>query len=154
MGKHGCSVDFQPWTSRDDMQLRGVPQTMRDFALINCAWQDRTTKPPRPSSWQEAKRGFFVDTHDSIVRSPWGKIPALKQEQTVYSCEMDYTLSAWAGTKLHDWADHVKLGGISDKDLRSLSGESFALPPVTILHFLYYRNPWSDWFGMQGSKSI
>lgn len=145
MANLGCSVDFKPWTSLQEIELGGVSQTDRAKAILDCAWTERI----RAGCWETfdaARVGYWADCHDSIPRRPWGTLPPLKQDQLLYSFQMDTVISGWASMKLHGWRNSVVLQDITDKDLRSMSGESFALPPITLIHFAFYRNPYADWW--------
>jgi hypothetical protein len=151
----GCNADFAPWTSATrgkSITLRGVPDTERDRSVLDCAWTARV----QSSEWPDmnaARKGFYADTHDSVIRKPWGPLMALKQSQTIYTFELDYVLSGWAHMRLHGWSNATKVDGLTDVDLRSLAGESFALPSCTLVHYLYYRNPHASWWDDASASS-
>ena len=145
MQSHGCAETFAPWTSRPDVVLRGVPDCVRDRAILNCAWVARNTKLNWPGD-AIAKASFYADTHDSVIRSPWGKLMPLKQNQSIYSFERDAVLSGWAHMRLHGWPTTLNVEGFSDSELRGLAGEAYALPPCTLMHVAYYLNPFASWW--------
>jgi hypothetical protein len=125
--------------------LKGVPHTKRDHAILDCAWVTRMHREGWPDA-DSAKKSYYADTRDSIVRKPWGKAPTLKQSQSIYSFERDAVLSGYAHLRLQGWGSHLDLEGMSDAELKSLAGEAFALPPATLMHVAYYMNPFGDWW--------
>jgi hypothetical protein len=146
MTQNGLVVDFSPWTTSAGVSLSGVPDTRRDKSLLDAAWVSRM-KGKSFESYEASKQGFFCDTGSSIPRQPWGKLMSLKQDQTIYSFEMQFVLSGWAAMRLHGWKDvGINVEGVSDKEFKSLAGEAFALPPITLIHFAFYRNPFAPWW--------
>ena len=131
----------------------GVPRTERDHAILDCAWVDRVSQGKR-SSLTQLKSGFYCDTHDSISRKPWGKLMPLKQDQTIYSFELEHVLNGSDCMSLQGWAGDVNVTGLTDKELRSLSGEGFSVPCATLVHVAYYLNPLAPWWrALVGSKN-
>jgi hypothetical protein len=79
--------------------------------------------------------GLFDKTHvAALPGSMW------------YSYEDDIVLSGWAHLKAIGVPDDVQIGGLSDNDMRSLSGEAFSAPCVAHVLLCYYANPWGRWW--------
>jgi hypothetical protein len=153
MAKYGCSPNFAPWTSpakRHDVKLEGVPRNERDFTLLNCAWVSRLHEQEWPD-FDTPRRKFYWDTNDSLARKCFGHLMSLKQEQSIYSFEKDCVISGWARMRLHGWDNRTNVDGLSESDLKSLSGEAFALPPISLLHLAYYYNPFAPWWPDSGA---
>jgi len=66
--------------------------------------------------------------------------------QLTYSFELDTLLSGWAHMKMLGAPDNLDLTSISDPELRSFAGESFAAPCASAVFFAFYANPHAPWW--------
>ena len=125
---------------------KGLPRGEREVSVIDSAWARRLASNSWPSL-DAAKQGFWVDFHEQLQRSPWGKMMTLKQCSSIYCFARDFTLTGSHHFRLMGWPSTVNTSMMNDKELKSVSGEGFALPCSTLAHIAYYSNPYADWWG-------
>lgn len=149
LDKLGLPPRFRGWTDRPEYRGIGIPKpNPRIEALLNIGWGKRmTTNPNMPHD--ELMQGWFADVSQSVERNPFGKLGTLATSSMKYSFEADCVLTA---------ADHLALLGfphglvrraretMTEAELRSLTGEAFAIPCVTLCTYLFYLNPLAPWW--------
>jgi hypothetical protein len=145
--KPNCAV----WTGQKP-KPSGMPRGEREVALLDCAWASRLQSKSWPNL-EAAKDSFYVDFSASLQRKPWGRFMTLKQCSSIYSFAHDVTLTGAQHFRLMGWPSTVNTSMLQEKDLKSLSGEGFALPCSSLAHIAYYLNPYGDWWGNQHRDS-
>ena len=51
---------------------------------------------------------------------------------------------------LQGWSSATNVTGLAENDLRSLSGEGYALAPAAVIHLGFYFNPHAPWNAKTG----
>ena len=148
--KNQIGRDTQAWTSRADVQLKGVPNVPRILDLLNVCWslrlQKRSKEKTARTTTEDLRRDLWVDLSQGVARKPLKMKPHLFRTSTInYSYEKDQALSGKEHMMLMGWPGHV-LTGFDDHLLRTLAGECYSMPIATALDFIMYCNPWGEWW--------
>jgi hypothetical protein len=138
----------KPWTTREGVALRGLPDSERVRDLLDTAFAIQQRINPASSSTEELLRGLMVDVSVAVQRKPWSTSPpTVTTRSMLYSFEKDVVLSGHAHMRLMGWpADRCPAERFSDTDLRALAGESYSVPLSTMLNFTLFCNPWGPWW--------
>ena len=152
-------VSFEGWTGR--AQYRG-PKAPRVKAVLKIGWARRMVQHRKKGDQADATleilaRGYFADVSQSVERNPFtdGHLKTLTQRSSTYSYEGDCVFSAEDHLKTLGFSDaHTRSTGMSQGELKSLSGEAFSMPCVSLCFFMFYMNPYSPWWPLQKHPSL
>ncbi len=130
--KWNLAPGYSPWTSRANV-LCAKLLPRREQSIVDMAWADRLrrnnlSEAPLPEN--QLVKGYFVDVSESLPRTPWGSIRALRQKTLIYSFEADGLLKPRHSMSLHGFPKNLRLDALTDASVRSLAGESFAMPCI------------------------
>jgi hypothetical protein len=144
MESNGLPRDCALWSGQVPKPL-GLPSGKREIQMVDVAWAMRL----KDTNWkhmEDARKQYYVDTHDSLHLQSWGRLKTMKQNSTVYSFEEAYTLTGRDHMRVQGWPSSYKAAGVLDKDFRSMAGEGFSLPCCMIAHMAYYLQPYACWW--------
>ncbi len=73
--KWKLSATFQPWTTRKDVRLTGVPLSERVREVLDVAWGVRLSSN-EDKGYEDTvlRKGFFVDLSQGVERTAWGDL--------------------------------------------------------------------------------
>ena len=131
--------------------MRGVPKSDRCRAIVDLAWAARLQEARRAADQRptpELAKGWWCNPSQSLKRAPWGKHPGtLLQGSCMYAYELDVALSGYDSLLVHGFpSDVAPRNRFSERDLKSLAGESFFLPCITSVVYAYFLNPGAPWW--------
>lgn len=140
----GMPADSTPWTGRE-VRLLGVPRLQRTRDLIDVAWGARLQAMAGTN--EQLASGYYTNLSQNVARRPWGSCPALCTTTQIYSFSDDMTLSGMDHLLLMGFPRScAPLRAFSDHQLRSLSGEGFALACLMTVIYPFYLNPYAPWW--------
>jgi hypothetical protein len=100
------SSSYRPWSSKQGIVLRGVPENDRMREVVELAWISRLKSKTADMSDEEARVNYFVDFASSAGRRPWGgprtmtqglqtcmlqlEPCCLKAKHVLHTCFLDY----------------------------------------------------------------
>ena len=145
----GVPAAWTAWTSK--ATVRGVPKSDRCRAIVDLAWAARLQEARRAADQRptpELAKGWWCNPSQSLKRAPWGKHPGtLLQGSCMYSYELDVAFSGYDSLLVHGFpSDVAPRNRFSERDLKSLAGESFFLPCITSVVYAYFLNPGAPWW--------
>jgi len=143
------SSEHAPWTR--SASLGGFPCCPRNKDVLDIAWAAHTKEMPIHTSTKELAADFWADPSQQLSRRPWstnGIVRTFTQTSTPYSYQEDVFLSGYDMLRCHGapLGCALESGKITDAQLRSLAGESFAAPVLTVVLHAYWLNPFAFWW--------
>ena len=133
-----------PW-SEAGAALRGIGNSERKIDLVNVAWGARVQELGQRKSVQEMATNFWIDLGFSISRRPWSqKLRAIHKNSQLYSYQYDRCLTGDDCMQINGWPQGY-VRGIPQTDLLSMAADGTSLPMVSVLQFVVWSNPFSDW---------
>jgi hypothetical protein len=149
MDKLGFPAEYKGWTQSSTFVGKGLPQLERVRSLVNCGWAKRLSSVPYGTPWADAKIGWFCNVSQSVDRAPFGRFQSLCQSSAIYSYELDSMLSGVDNVSSLGFSHRAALQAartLTDAELKSLSGEGFAMPCVGLIAYVYFLNPSGCWW--------
>jgi len=143
----GIPKRSQQWTADPAHALHGVPDLPRLRDLLDtCYAIAQKSKPGHTKA--DVARSLYCDVSQSIARRPWANtLRTATQNSCFYAFEFDRVISGAEHLRLLGWSSRrLTAGSLTDRDFRSVSGESFSLVWATVLHALLYCNPYGSWW--------
>ena len=142
-----------PWTSREnkfDHKLHGLSICPRVRDCLNIMWAFRRHQIGYDVLPAEVRKEMWCNPSQGVQRKPISHgPPCFLQNTTPYSYEYDVCLSGFDMLRCMGFPGHPGVAPehiFKDADLRSLAGEAFFLPCMTVLACAYYCNPSAPWW--------
>ena len=145
---YGIPLQWEPWTSRPDIRLRGISGTnARGRDLVNVAWAWRLKQFP-DASLEDLTRDFYVDLSQSVHFGPWseGFVRTLCKSTRIYSFQWDMVL-----TRRHQLAcmgmplKCLQILG-DHKSAFAFAGNAFACPVIATALIAFCLNAEGAWW--------
>ena len=144
----------KPWTGRSGTKAVGIsPGTWGDRYrdVIDICWEKakvHASSLPGKLTVPALADKVVVDISQSCDRFPVtiGKLKTFTTRTLLFSLRDDSVW--WAGhhLRLMGWGRQFVDGRFSDGELRSLAGDSFSVPIVTLIGMGCYLCPFADWW--------
>ncbi len=132
-----------PWQQE---RMRLVPETPRAEEVINLAILEccfRQQREATAEALEEAAKGLWCDVSSNPARKHWrqGPLPTLCTSTQIYSYEHERALTSVEGLRMVGWPSAIMLE-VSPANLRSLLGESMALPSHAVAVWALFEATW------------
>lgn len=142
--------DSAPWTRRKQFTIAGCRPSERQRQIIDVAFSVRRNTMPE-STTAEVAKGFWANVSQAIQRKPWAThLGSLTRGSVHYSFEHDLVLSGHLQLRAMGIPAHTApTAEFSDRELRSLSGEMFSAPIVSLFTYAFYCCKDAPWWQRQ-----
>ena len=153
--KHNVPKATKPWTSKPNVQLRGVPGTPRVLDVLDTVWAIATQQAPRAASTGKIAQGLWVDLSQDVQRQPVtaharGKgLHGMATSSIFYSYSADAVLSGKAHLQLLGHPLSRMRRRFTESQLRHLAGEGCSVPHAALAPFLMFANPHGQWWASE-----
>jgi hypothetical protein len=147
LAKHGGTK----WCELPGIKLKGLPDSERMRDVLNIGFLLRMKQAEAQDlrlTTDELVYDFWCDVAQGVQRKPYryGSPPTFKQNTIAYSFAEDLVLTGYQHMILMGWPPVFLSESVSDAHYRSLSGESYSLPIITVLHYIMWCNPYGSWW--------
>ena len=146
--KLGLPAGSRPWSSLESTQVLGCKPSERQLQILDVAFSAHRNTLKGTATSQETKLNLWADLSQSIHRKPWSLGPSTPaQNSLLYSFEADTVVSGHAVMRgMGIPVGTAPSAEYSDAELKSIVGEMYSCPIVTMLSFAFYCWPEAEWW--------
>jgi hypothetical protein len=126
--------------------MKGVPASPRYRDCIDVAWGARIASFPVGTPMSVLTAGYWVNPSQGVQRKPWGAQGVLTTGGLWYSFAHDLALDSRDALRIAGMPSLIETAGLSEPQLKELSGEHFSMPIVSLCIAAVYYWPWGQWW--------
>lgn len=145
--KLGLPQQSAPWSSRQGVALRGLPDSARQRDVLDVGFAHMCKKTPEHTG-KDIVKGLWGNPSQGVDRVPVTYKPAtFSSGLEQYSYERDVVLSTAVHLRCVGWGKYATSQEVySEAELRTLSADCFSVPLAAAVTTSFFLNPHAPWW--------